>query len=246
MAGIHWVKLSTEMFSDEKIRVLESSPSGSEICLIWIKLIVLAGKVNDNGCIYLTKDIPYTESMLAGIFNQPVEIVQLALGSFVKLGMIEVLDNRRIALVNWEKHQNVEGLDRVRELAKLRTQKYRQKLLECNVVSDATVTSRDSVDLDSELELDKEKSTSAHKRSTISELKPSFNFTIMKWDDITDEMVKLWEIAYPACDIENELAKMASWLLANPKKRKTANGYPRFITSWLSRAQDKGGSRWEP
>ena len=72
--------------------------------------------------------------------------------------------------------------------------------------------------------------------------KVDFNFTTLKWDNITDEQVKLWEIAFPAVDINSELAKMASWLLANPKKRKTPNGYQRFVVSWLGRSQDRGGS----
>ena len=74
------------------------------------------------------------------------------------------------------------------------------------------------------------------------EPKPFFNTSILKWENITDEAVALWEKAYPACDIERELTKMATWILANPKKGKKSN-YSRFITNWLSRAQDNGGTK---
>jgi hypothetical protein len=51
-----------------------------------------------------------------------------------------------------------------------------------------------------------------------------------------------WQKTYPAVDIFLELAKMESWLDANPTKRKTSKGIKRFVNSWLSRAQDRGGS----
>lgn len=62
-----------------------------------------------------------------------------------------------------------------------------------------------------------------------------------KWVNVTDDDVALWEKAYPACDIERELAKMAAWIIANPEKRKTK--WRRFITNWLSRCQNNGGTR---
>lgn len=47
--------------------------------------------------------------------------------------------------------------------------------------------------------------------------------------------------AFPALDVEGELRRMRVWFDANPTKRKTANGMPRFITAWLGRAQDRQG-----
>lgn len=52
-----------------------------------------------------------------------------------------------------------------------------------------------------------------------------------------------WSKLYPAVDVFQELRKMAGWCEANPKRRKTKRGILNFINSWLSREQDKGGSR---
>lgn len=60
--------------------------------------------------------------------------------------------------------------------------------------------------------------------------------------EASDEDIIQWEKTYPAIDVFLELGKMESWLDANPKKRKTKTGIKRFVNSWLSRAQDKGGS----
>ena len=51
-----------------------------------------------------------------------------------------------------------------------------------------------------------------------------------------------WQRAYPAVDVHRELLAMESWLNANPKNRKTKSGIMRFVNSWLSRAQNSGGS----
>ena len=57
-----------------------------------------------------------------------------------------------------------------------------------------------------------------------------------------DEDIIQWQKTYQAVDVFQELAKMESWLDANPAKRKTSKGIKRFVNSWLSRAQDRGGS----
>ncbi len=57
-----------------------------------------------------------------------------------------------------------------------------------------------------------------------------------------DEDILKWQQLYPAVDVFQELNAMEGWLDANPSRRKTKNGIKRFVNSWLSRAQDKGGS----
>ena len=58
----------------------------------------------------------------------------------------------------------------------------------------------------------------------------------------TDEQVIQWQHAFPNVDIFAELNVMATWLEANPSRVKTVRGMPRFCQSWLSRANQKGGS----
>lgn len=57
-----------------------------------------------------------------------------------------------------------------------------------------------------------------------------------------DKDVIAWQRTYKAVDVNQELAAMESWLDANPTRRKTKRGVKKFINSWLSRAQDRGGS----
>ena len=58
MAEITWVKLTINMFDDEKIRLIEAMPEADAIIIIWVRLLTLAGKTNDDGRIYIDIIIP--------------------------------------------------------------------------------------------------------------------------------------------------------------------------------------------
>jgi|SRR5699024_1597303 len=173
------------MFEDEKIRLIEQMPDADTILIIWVKLLSQAGKTNASGYIYLSENIPYTDEMLATIFNRPVSTVRFALKTFEQFGMISIDEEHFIAIENWEKHQNIEGMERVKKLNAERNKRYRerkkQKQLESkNNDSDVSVTSRDGTDIDIELDIDidKEKERGEKKKdftAKIKDLLPSFS-----------------------------------------------------------------------
>ena len=142
MADVKWIKMATNIFDNRKIRLIESLPDGDAIIVIWMKLLCLAGNINDSGMVYFTKEIPYTEQMMATQFNRPLATVQMAMRTFEQFGMVEII-NDILHISNWEKYQNIEGMDKIREQNRIRKQKQREKqklLLEDN----SHVTSRDS------------------------------------------------------------------------------------------------------
>lgn len=153
MAEIKWIKLDTAMFDNRKIKQIRTLPEGDSLVVIWLQLMCLAGTVNDLGKVYFTDEIPYTDQMMATAFDEPLTTVQLALTTFQKFGMIEVIDDI-IYIRNWEKYQAVEGMEKVREQTRQRVANYRQKQkqLTCNV----TVTPRNATDKEEEKEVDKE------------------------------------------------------------------------------------------
>lgn len=79
------------------------------------------------------------------------------------------------------------------------------------------------------------------KDTSVKKQKISFNFNKEIWENITNKDKSDWLEAYPSCDIDIELAQMKQWLISNPSKRKT--NYRRFITNWLSRSQERGGTK---
>lgn len=70
----------------------------------------------------------------------------------------------------------------------------------------------------------------------------SFNFKSSEWEGIGEGDIAKWKEAYPACDIKQELLKMREWILSNKQRGKKSN-WRRFITNWLNRTQDRGGTK---
>lgn len=136
-SSIEWIKISTRIFENRKIKFILSNKKGDKFFKIWIQLLTLAGKINDGGKIYISSNVPYNSDSLAIEFCEAAKVVSEALKLFETLEMIRVLDTS-IVIDGWEEHQNVEGMERVREQAKLRMRKCREKKKE-QEESDVTV-----------------------------------------------------------------------------------------------------------
>lgn len=127
MADVQWIKITTNIFENRKIKQIEQLPEGDAIIVIWVRLLCLAGTINESGTIRLTDKMPYTDEMLAREFNKPVTTVRLAINTFQQFDMIEITDNGSIYIPNWEKHQNIDGLERIRVQNRLRKQRQRER-----------------------------------------------------------------------------------------------------------------------
>lgn len=126
MAEINWIKLRVDMFDDDKIKIIQSMPEGDAILVVWIRILALAGKCNAKGLVLIEDEFPYSDEMLATIFNKPLATVRLALTTFEKFHMIERTE-KGIYITNFEANQNSEGMERIREQNRIRQQRQREK-----------------------------------------------------------------------------------------------------------------------
>ena len=234
MADVKWIKLVTEFFDDEKIKLIENIPEADMILIIWIKLLTLAGKKNVNGYIFLTENIPYTDEMLATIFNRPLNTIRLALETFKKFGMISFDENEIMYITNWEKHQNIEGLEKIREQNRLRQIKFQKehKKLPKPKKDNVSITLDNATD---KKRLDKKRSEEEEEKdivftNTLQEFKDmrktkkkpmtekAISMLLNKLDKITtddNEQIKImeqsifhcWDSVYPLKENNNQEAK---------------------------------------
>lgn len=139
MGNVKWIKLTVNVFDDEKFDAIRTLPDSNDIQLIWIKLLCLAGKCNENGFLMLTNEIPYTEEMLAQHFRMDIGIVQRAIKLFVKLGMIDV-ENNVYMVSNWLKYQSGDDLAKIKDQNRKRQAEYkkRQRALALETKSNVT------------------------------------------------------------------------------------------------------------
>ena len=130
MADVKWIKITTDIFDDEKILMIESMPSADSIIVIWFKLLTFAGKQNNDGVFLMSNRIAYTDEMLASIFRRDINTVRLALKAFEQFGMIEIVDNV-ITIPNWGKHQTLDAYEKkkVRDRERIARKRAEQKAL---------------------------------------------------------------------------------------------------------------------
>lgn len=158
MAEVKWIKVATDMFDrSRKIKTIEQKPDGDTIIIIWIKLMLLAGNINDGGAVYITPEVPYELDELADELRRPIDIVEKALKIFQRYGMISI-EEGFIYLTSWEKYQNVDRMAEIREYNRLAQQRSRERRKAQNGdVNDKSMTSQRCHATEEEVEEDEEK-----------------------------------------------------------------------------------------
>jgi predicted phage replisome organizer len=154
LADVKWIKITTDIFDDEKILLIEGLPDSYAIITVWFKLLCLAGKQNNNG-VFMMGRIPYTNQMLATIFRMKESTVNMALEVFSNFGMVEIVEGV-ITIPNWNKHQTLDAYDKKKERDRLYQAKRRaaQKAL---ITGESFDNSSDIVFTEEEREEEKER-----------------------------------------------------------------------------------------
>ena len=125
----YYLKLRDNFFENDDVAILESMPDGILYSNILLKLYLRSLK--NNGKLMFNDRIPYNAQMLSTITRQPVAVVEKAVGIFKEMGLIEVLDNGAIYMLdiqNFIGSSNTEA-DRKREYRRKIALEKDQKLL---------------------------------------------------------------------------------------------------------------------
>lgn len=159
MADVSWIKITTDMFDNRKIKHLRRLPDGNNIVLIWVMLLTMAGRCNANGMLFLTENIPYTTKMLADELGFEENTVQLALKAMEQLDMV-ITDQGCFTIAGWEEYQNTDRMAEIREKNRLRNIAYRERKRGVKSLPDVTkasrMTSHDAIEEEREEEKEKE------------------------------------------------------------------------------------------
>ena len=244
MAEVKWIKLTTDMFDNRKIKHLRKLPEGNSIVLIWVMLLTMAGRCNAGGMIFLTENIPYTSKMLADELDFEENTVQLALKALEQFNMI-VTDNGYFVIAGWEEYQNIEGMDKIREQNRLRQKQWydRQKELQApNVRPNVSITQPNATDIDIDIDKEKDKEIEIEKKSkgtgakrkrftppTLEEIRA---YCIERKNNVDPQ--KFYDYFTASDWYDSKGKKVASWkqkiitweAYSNDKKTVGANGVP--------------------
>ena len=152
MAEPKWIKMDVYMFRHPKLLIIDSMEESNLIYYVWTSSILLAGECNMGGELYISENMPYSLKSLSIVLRRSEEEVKKAYDVLMSLGMIEMTEDNVYRIYNWEKHQNVESLDKIRKQNNERVARYRErkreekrKADEENNVMDSNVTCEDGV-----------------------------------------------------------------------------------------------------
>jgi len=243
-----WIKIHCDKWLRGSIR-----QEPAFIRAIFVDLIAMAGDsaYGNEGIIKLAENVGFTDEVLAGIIKVTKKEWQTAKKSLSdgpepRIEIIELSSGYAIKIINWSKYQS--EYNRQKSYRQSYKQRYNDYYQKGNKVEgegeregEGDIEKKENIKNINTLALNDADASNSEPMKRPEKVKINFDFSLRAWENITDEDIFIWEKAYPAVDITQELSKMADWLLSNPDRKK--KNYRRFITNWLSRAQERGGSR---
>lgn len=194
MADVKWIKITTDMFDNRKVRHLRRLPEGNNIVLIWVMLLTMAGRCNAGGMIFLTENIPYNTKMLADELDFEENTVRLALEALERFGMVST-NGDWLSIAGWQEHQNIEGMEKIREQNRQRQKKWydNQKQIP-NVIPNVRLTQPNATDKEKEERIKNEEKEFKSVRETTRTLFDRLVADYAISSDVQDKMAE-W-IAY--------------------------------------------------
>ena len=245
MADVKWIKITTDIFDDEKILLIESLPDAYAIIVVWFKLLCLAGKQNNSGVFMMNNQIAYTDKMLATIFRMKETTVQLALQTFEQFGMVEIIDGV-ITIPNWGKHQNLDQLESRKEFMRNYMRDYRAKQKALTSGSDDSKpsckpNSKPNVrQADIDIEEDREEHIDIDIISKPSKAKKPTKHKYGEYQNVLltdDELAKLKEEFF---DWKERIERLSSYIASTGKSYKN---HLATIRNWARKDQEQGKTR---
>jgi predicted phage replisome organizer len=258
----YFLKLKDDFFNRDEIKILESQPNGKTYSNLYLRLCLMSLK--GEGRLLFRDEIPYDEQMISTVTGIELDNVRAGLVVLQRLGLIKRIESGEIYMADIQTMigRGSTEAERLREYRRrIKLEEGEAMALQCNTDLDGKVYERtqnvpnrtpeirvQSTEIRVQ-RLEKRKNICSEPKG-LSASKPSVSLKILKinfsyekdeWENITEMDLEQWRIAYPACNVEAELNRMHMWLKANPTKRK--GNYRKFITNWLSRTQDKGGTK---
>ena len=113
MSNMKWIKLSTALFEDDKLLIIEQMEDGILVQLLWVKLLCLAGKHCRDGRLLMTEGRPYTPTMLATLLRMDKKLVRRGLDTLCAFGMLTLQEGAYV-IKNWDRHQSMDAYLRKR------------------------------------------------------------------------------------------------------------------------------------
>lgn len=248
----YYLKLKEGFFDSEEMKLLQSMKDGYMYSDILLKLYLRS--LRQGGRLMYRDIIPYTPEMIATVTHHQVGTVEKAMELFMKMGLIEILDNGAIYMLDIQNFigQSSSEADRKRKYRN-RIDAEKSTLLDGDTVTNVQTNVGQMSDKnppeirDKSIEIKNNINTFARSSGgQTSEPDADVEALILndgsEWRP-TEALFAEYVRLYPNVDVKQQFNEMRAWCISNRPKRKTRKGITRFVNSWLAREQDKGYRR---
>lgn len=146
----YWLKLQENFFERDEIKIIEAMPNGKDYILFYLKLMLKS--INDSGRLVFKNTIPYTPEMLSTITGTNIDVVRVAVDTFIGLELMEKLDDGALFMSEVNKMLGTETTYAQKK------REYRAEKTMSGLLPDKSKTKKDNVrqEIDIEIDIDKE------------------------------------------------------------------------------------------
>ena len=248
----YWMKLKENFMTSDTIDYFMSQPDGANYVVLYqmlcLKTINTDGRLSRQiGEVVIKYDIPKIQRDLKWF---SADTIRVALNLYKAFGLVYEDVDGTLVLTD---HRNLVGSEtdaasRMRNVRSRKADVLPEGVTQGEQTANIVTPEIENRDRDKSIEKEIEEvpnGTSCAEPEKSDSTPPIISLILndKSFFDVTDEDVAKWNELYPAVDVMQELRKMAGWCESNTTKRKTRRGVRAFITSWLARAQDRGGSQ---
>ena len=179
----YYLKLKDNFFESEELVILQSMPDGYIYSDILMKLYLKSLK--SEGRLMFKEHIPYNPTMLATVVRHPVALVEKALTLFKDLGLVDVLDNGAIFMLDIQNFigKGSSEADRVKQYRE--RIKNEKKLLHCTNDVQTYENRTPEIEIEKELELEKEIELETEIKNNVVQ-----SPTVSPNDTLVDEIIR--------------------------------------------------------
>lgn len=151
---VFWVRLFCAEFDDPRWLAIEQLPDADAVQIIYIRMLMLAGRSNAGGILLLHESLPYDITTLSAVLRRTVPVIQFSLATLERFRFIEVVD-RVIAITDWDKLQATNELARIdAQRQKDKERKRIERAQKRKLLIESVDTSKDSPRISSITETD--------------------------------------------------------------------------------------------
>lgn len=163
----YYLRLKDNFFDSDELKILESMKDGYLYSNILLKLYLRSLK--NDGKLVVNDRIPYNAEMLASVTGHQVGTIKQALSMFKELGLIEILENGAIYMLDIQNFIGKGSTEADRQRLydrRISDERKQKKLTQSRNLEEILEKSTPEIELEKEIEIEKEIHSSAKSTTT--------------------------------------------------------------------------------